>query len=213
MAKDEKEVLLKRYEELKDALDLINENVPQLQKLYTETGKQQKSFKKELEAGIAATSKDKIATEKARDAAKESATYVKSQEKKLDECLSLLQSVNTEIKSLKKRIQDLESKPQQIISQPIQAVSNPQPQRAIRNAATSGAHEYLPLETDDGCIKLKIDMEAKKLQLHFEPATASAPYRENMKQNGYRYYRPMFCWSAAINDANYNFAKDLIENY
>lgn len=200
MSNDEKTELLKKYEDLKDSIALINESVPELQKMHTETGKLEKAFKKELEVGLEATKKNMDAALTAKEDTEKAAAYVRSQEAKLNECMRLLQNVSSEIEAIKRRLNQLGN-----------GQTPAQPQTPVARTVRPVQVEYEELSSEDGSIKLAIDREAKKVQLHFSPASKSEPYRESMRSNGFRYYRPQFCWTADLNDTHYNYAKQLVE--
>ena len=102
MESNEKEKLLRQYEYLKDALDLINENTPELQKLYEATSSQLDDYKTKIENEIAQKDKAiKTLQKKIADASKMLTTQV-------DELNHRLMGISTAAKAIEEMMPDID---------------------------------------------------------------------------------------------------------
>ncbi len=189
----DKQELLIKYGEFMEWLERINETIPELQKMLAELQKMQsqinnmqKQIKKELAELV------EVAETHSKKAA--------------ESC--------ERVEAIAKRVESQE----EVINQSIIKISNyfnggNGTSISVEIEAEPEEETIEELMSHDGKIKLKIDEDADKLQLHFSSSSVSAPYREYMKDNGFRYYRPGYCWTADNNTTNYLFAKNLIEQH
>ncbi len=239
---DERTELLEKYENLIDALALINESVPELKKMQasisqiqgsikenqsdiikmqehiredqSDVMKLQEQIRSNMETQLAIAANHRNVVTKAKDEVEEALKYVKDQEEKLKKCLDQFDDIAktvAELGDIIKELLDMEK-----ASKKNEKISLDEEYDDLWGNSTEideNQEAYEELETADGFIKLIIDSDLSRIQLHFLSYNIFKPYIDEIHDSNFSWNKTGKYWGAPITDENYEFAKSIINEY